>query len=524
MSKIWSGKAGTAGALAAGGVAAAVIVVALLYVNQRGSTPTTAAQTSPDSGTTVPASGADISAAVRPVVAPEAGPIAVGEPKDATPSVQSQEVDTAVPTEDAQAASDPESRSTEAEPLTAAAPIAPAFDEVRREEDGLIVIAGRAAPGATVTVLQDGRDIAVTSADGSGKFAALAMVPPDGQGHVLSLLQSLGDSKILSEDQIVLAPTEAPATVAEAATDPAPSSPSGEMTVDQAVAEAVLKIVEKAETATQGAVSTASTADAQGPYTSTTVPAVAADPAVPQPASQPEIIASVQSGETPQAQGAEPEQSSETVAPADTDNPETAEGNSASEPATTSAAASDAPETASTEVAVLKSTPEGVELLNVPKPEVMSSVALDTISYSDAGEVQLAGRAQPATSSIRVYLNNNAVVSLPVDDAGRWRGDLPEVDEGIYTLRVDEVSADGSVSSRVETPFKRESPEVLAAAAAGKDGAVKSITVQKGHTLWAIARDRYGDGMLYVRVFKANQSEIRNPDLIYPGQVFDLPK
>jgi len=124
---------------------------------------------------------------------------------------------------------------------------------------------------------------------------------------------------------------------------------------------------------------------------------------------------------------------------------------------------------------------------------------------------------------VRVYLDNRSIITLPVGADGRWNGDLPDVDEGIYTLRVDELSAAGTVSSRVETPFKRESGAVLAQVAQGSDGSVKSITVQTGATLWAIARERYGDGTLYLRVFEANAASIRNPDLIYPGQIFDLP-
>jgi len=79
------------------------------------------------------------------------------------------------------------------------------------------------------------------------------------------------------------------------------------------------------------------------------------------------------------------------------------------------------------------------------------------------------------------------------------------------------------VTSRVETPFKRESPEVLAASGGTTDAPAKAITVQTGATLWAIARDRYGDGTLFVRVFEANADTIKDADLIYPGQVFDLP-
>ena len=95
------------------------------------------------------------------------------------------------------------------------------------------------------------------------------------------------------------------------------------------------------------------------------------------------------------------------------------------------------------------------------------------------------------------------------------------------TLRLDEVGGEGQVLSRIETPFKRESPDVLNPPAPEntpeQTPLIRAVTVQKGDTLWAISRDRYGDGILYVRVFEANRNAIRNPDLIYPGQVFAIP-
>jgi nucleoid-associated protein YgaU len=100
---------------------------------------------------------------------------------------------------------------------------------------------------------------------------------------------------------------------------------------------------------------------------------------------------------------------------------------------------------------------------------------------------------------------------------------VPDITPGIYTLRVDEIDAAGRVSSRVETPFKREAIAVLEEASAQAEGPITAVTVQRGDTLWAIARDRYGEGPLFVRVFEANRDAIRDPDLIYPGQVFDLP-
>ena len=69
-------------------------------------------------------------------------------------------------------------------------------------------------------------------------------------------------------------------------------------------------------------------------------------------------------------------------------------------------------------------------------------------------------------------------------------------------------------------------PSVLAAARSdlpADSAAIAAVTVQRGDTLWAISQDRYGSGFLYVRVFEANRDSIRDPDLIYPGQVFAIP-
>ncbi|OAN75230.1 hypothetical protein A8B82_16750 [Sulfitobacter sp. EhC04] len=379
---------------------------------------------------------------------------------------------------------------------------APAFDEVRREGDGMTVIAGRAAPGAQIEILQDGNAIASATADGSGKFATLAMIPPDGEGHVLSLSQTApGGQTTISRDSIILAPTTAPETEAAQAevpsaedAVPATEQAAGSDVPDPAPADPVVAQTEALDQAAEGqAAPETETAALQDGTAQEAQPVAGDDTSVGMasvgPASEPAVSNSAVS--QPETAAAAPENATA---------PEPGQG-----------------------VALLKATDDGVELLNAPRPDALQSVALDTISYSDAGEVQLSGRARRDTQVVRVYLNNRSVISLPVDENGRWRGDLPDVDAGVYTLRVDEVSTDGKVSSRVETPFKRESVATLEAAGAGQDGPIKAITVQKGATLWAIARARYGDGLLYVRVFEANAGAIMDPDLIYPGQVFDLP-
>lgn len=182
-----------------------------------------------------------------------------------------------------------------------------------------------------------------------------------------------------------------------------------------------------------------------------------------------------------------------------------------------------------TSVAVLKATKDGVELIQPAapeRPEAMAQLALDTISYSAEGEVQLAGRAG-RESVVRVYLDNRVVAEIAADDGGKWKGELNDIAPGIYTLRLDSLNAGGKVIGRIETPFKREPPEVLNPPRQENlpDQAplIRAVTVQKGDTLWAISRERYGNGILYVRVFEANRENIRNPDLIYPGQVFSIP-
>ena len=60
--------------------------------------------------------------------------------------------------------------------------------------------------------------------------------------------------------------------------------------------------------------------------------------------------------------------------------------------------------------------------------------------------------------------------------------------------------------------------------AAGGAGDAAVVLINRGDNLWTIARKLYGRGLRYTVIYDANRSQIRNPSLIYPGQVFTIPR
>jgi nucleoid-associated protein YgaU len=52
----------------------------------------------------------------------------------------------------------------------------------------------------------------------------------------------------------------------------------------------------------------------------------------------------------------------------------------------------------------------------------------------------------------------------------------------------------------------------------------RTYTVVKGDSLSKIAKHFYGKSNDWQRIYEANRNEIKNPDLIYPGQVLTIPE
>jgi nucleoid-associated protein YgaU len=53
--------------------------------------------------------------------------------------------------------------------------------------------------------------------------------------------------------------------------------------------------------------------------------------------------------------------------------------------------------------------------------------------------------------------------------------------------------------------------------------AARTYTVKSGDTLSKIAKEHLGDGNAYMKIFEANRDQLKDPDMIKPGQVLKLP-
>lgn len=156
-------------------------------------------------------------------------------------------------------------------------------------------------------------------------------------------------------------------------------------------------------------------------------------------------------------------------------------------------------------------------ILQSPFAAGSGGVAISVIEYDENGKASVSGKAKPG-ANLNVYLDDKLTGSARANDKGEWNFAVPApVTAGEHRLRVDEVAPDGKVAGRAEYAFSRKPP--------GDDGlSTGGIVVVEGNSLWRIARRTYGQGTRYMLIVEANREQIKDPDLIYPGQVFELPR
>ena len=393
----------------------------------------------------------------------------------------------------------------------------PQIETIRIEADGAVLIAGLVDPNQAVDVLVNDVALLTLYADGSGNFAGFFDLPYSSELRVIRLRVGTAEAYVFSDQDVLVLPTQIAAPLPEAIETPD---------------EADIELAENAEAPPEATASEQSKAnetlqgglDLSGLSTKSSSAASAVE-------GQDNDNQSASEGETTESARADLERP-EVQKPADESTAKAAETPKIvdAEPEETASAQplSEAPAKSSADPAappkVLIADKDGVRVVQSDDSLDQDAIALDAISYDEDGQVMLSGRSNPM-AYLRIYLDNAPVLLVRPDDDGNWKTLLSNVDPGVYTLRIDQVNAAGKVISRLETPFKKESPQKLLTHLQDTktEARINVVTVQPGYTLWAIARKRYGRGILYVRVFEANRDKIRDPDLIYPGQVFDLP-
>jgi nucleoid-associated protein YgaU len=189
-------------------------------------------------------------------------------------------------------------------------------------------------------------------------------------------------------------------------------------------------------------------------------------------------------------------------------------------------------------------------------PDADESVPIfDIARIERTGDAVIAGRAAPG-SIVELLRNGEPHDRAVVNQSGQFVMVPPRLPAGNYELTLrsrqpdgkeatskqsvvvaldDATSSSGALgSSQAQQPSQlgvSKLPFATAAAVPTDEGPqaaavvpkVGTTVVSRGDSLWRISRVTYGSGMRYAVVYKANRDRIRNPDRIYPGQVFVLP-
>lgn len=183
--------------------------------------------------------------------------------------------------------------------------------------------------------------------------------------------------------------------------------------------------------------------------------------------------------------------------------------------------AANAPAQPRAETLVMISPPTGSATLVQPPTAAglpkSADLSVSTLDYDDGGHVTVSGFAAPG-AVVRAYVNDRMVAEGKAANDGRWRlKPSAPVEQGKHLLRLDRISADGKPVARLELPFER----VIVAPVSSTDG--RRLHIVKGDNLWNIAQAHYGAGWHHTVIFAANKDQVKNPHLIYPGQILSLP-
>jgi nucleoid-associated protein YgaU len=508
----------------------------------------TAAPATPEA--TAPAQPAEAPAtAEAPAATPESPAAPEGTAAPAAPAEQAAAVEAPEPSTTAQPSAEPAEMAAvqpdaaaqpEAEPAPNAAAQpevpadVPAFDTVRVEKTGEAVIAGRAEAGSEVVVKLNGEEIGKTVANPDGAFVVVPDKPlPAGSGAITIEATGKGDLQPVAsvESVAVIVPEGQPQQALVAVVSP----------------DAPTKVLQKPEP--------------QAEEPAPAEPAVAEQQAPEQPAAEqkPAKLVSIDAVDYDPSGNIVFSGQGETgnTARIYVDNQFLGDAPVGEDGRWTFAGTADVA--------------QGVHTLRVDGLDAKGSVVNRVeVPFFREDQTKVAEAAQPATPSAEPPAVEQPVVEQPVAEqpattdapaqpeqpvqqaetatsepaAAAPEASVPMAEElptaaepPAATAEAPEqpAAAQPSGSEVAETPpagqeqDAMQQPEETAAAAEATEVAspVPSegrIVIQPGNNLWRISRVLYGTGAKFTMLYEANKDQIRNPNLIYPGQVFRTPE
>lgn len=186
-------------------------------------------------------------------------------------------------------------------------------------------------------------------------------------------------------------------------------------------------------------------------------------------------------------------------------------------------------------------------ILSDAAPAPKGETRIRSVEAEQGGAFYASGTAPPG-ATVRLYLNDGAVAETKATAEGAWSVRIEKgMTPGVYDVRADHIDAAGKVAGRAQVTFdypaapvaapatrtqeaKAPQPDAQAPDAGTKKPAETSVAqvrtqqVTRGDSLWRMSAKLYGSGLRYTEIYAANAGQIRNPDLIYPGQILVAPQ
>ncbi|WLD97653.1 LysM peptidoglycan-binding domain-containing protein [Agrobacterium leguminum] len=452
----------------------------------------------------------------------------------------------------------------------------PTFDVLRVEPDGSAVIAGKAQPGAKLEILSNGKVVAQTTIDGTGDFAAVFDNPLPPGDHELVLRSTDASGKATQSEEVATVSVPDGKTGELLAMVSKPGKASRVLAMPEAAPPALQPQAAPSQQPAATPEPSANTASA--PLAGTAAPSAAAPltssvqvTAVEFEGSKIFVAGSAPAGSTVRALVDDreigksiTEASGHFVVEGDVDlsvgshiitveelnadgtakvrvrvpfeRPQTDQATvamqtpSASSSATTTAAPAENQSTASDRAAFEKLRTDVAKafgiLSNLYKDQ--ATPALDqaiagrsavVIGLKSLSEFRTAAATEPAFTAFAGDITAKARQLLTSVEA--WPNDVAAIGKGIASLasRLAELHITAPAAPAPQAPAGPQTFEQAPLAESQN-----SVIIRRGDTLWQISRRVYGQGVRYTTIYLANEDQIKNPDLIEPGQIFGVPK